>query len=59
MPNQFNIGDVVQLKSGGPKMTVTRINEEQHITTAWFAGSKKESGVFPVEAILIVTEQKK
>lgn len=58
MSNQFNIGDIVQLKSGGSKMTVTRI-QEAHITIAWFAGSKKEDGVFPVEAISIVSEQKK
>ena len=58
MSNQFNLGDIVQLKSGGPKMTVTKIMDK-HIGTAWFAGSKKEDGVFPIESILIINEEKK
>lgn len=58
MPDQFNIGDIVQLKSGGPKMTVTRV-KDKHVETAWFAGSKKESGMFPLEAISIATQQEK
>lgn len=58
MANQFNIGDIVQLKSGGPKMTVTRV-QDKHVSTAWFAGSKKEDGVFPLEAIVIYEEKGK
>lgn len=30
MGNQFKKGDVVQLKSGGPKMTVTEITDESN-----------------------------
>lgn len=54
---KFRIGDIVGLKSGGPKMTVTEVLEE-HVRTAWFAGSKKENGVFPLEAVLIYQEEK-
>lgn len=27
MSDEFNVGDVVQLKSGGPKMTVEKISD--------------------------------
>lgn len=55
MTDKFKIGDIVQLKSGGPKMTVTAVLEEI-VRTAWFAGSKKETGAFPFDAI--ATHQK-
>ncbi|RAU19600.1 DUF2158 domain-containing protein [Nitrincola tibetensis] len=58
MANQFNIGDIVQLKSGGPKMTVTQVRDK-YVSTAWFAGSKKEDGIFPMEAIVIFEEKGK
>ena len=31
----FEIGDVVQLKSGGPEMTVTAVNNNE-VACAWF-----------------------
>lgn len=52
---KFKIGDIVQLKSGGPKMTVTSVGERS-VITAWFAGSKKEAGSFPFEAISLFKE---
>ena len=50
MADKFKIGDIVLLKSGGPKMTVTAVLEKV-VHTAWFAGSKKETGAFPFEAV--------
>ena len=58
MAEKFKIGDIVQLKSGGPKMTVTKVLEEG-VNTAWFAGSKKEAGTFPFEAVMAYQEEKK
>ena len=31
-------GDVVRLKSGGPEMTVSRVNEENEVVCEWFSG---------------------
>lgn len=56
MAEKFKIGDIVQLKSGGPKMTVTHVLEEV-VNTAWFAGNKKEVGVFPFDAVVIYQEE--
>jgi uncharacterized protein YodC (DUF2158 family) len=33
--SEFKIGDVVQLKSGGPKMTVTKVSAEGYLCR-WF-----------------------
>ncbi|MFZ7159657.1 YodC family protein, partial [Avibacterium gallinarum] len=61
--NQFNVGDIVRLKSGGPDMTirtvVRNISEEfiGFYDCQWFAGKKLESGRFPEESLeLIVNE---
>lgn len=55
----FKIGDIVLLKSGGPKMTVTYIpiGEREVVHTSWFAGSKKETGSFPVDALVLVKDE--
>lgn len=58
MANKFKIGDIVQLKSGGPKMTVTAVLEKA-VQTAWFAGSKKEQGAFPFDAVINYPEEVK
>src|SRR5438270_8286492 len=50
----FSVGDTVQLKSGGPDMTVTRIGTaggEPMVWCAWFEGSKDAYGLFPPEAL--------
>lgn len=41
--SSFNPGDIVQLKSGGPKMTVDRLEGESYVHLRWFAGSKMET----------------
>lgn len=58
MASKFKVGDIVQLKSGGPKMTVTEIHDTG-VRTAWFAGSKNEQGYFPFDAIMLPQEDKK
>lgn len=59
MEKNFKIGDIVQLKSGGPKMTVTNILDsgKNIVHTSWFAESKKESGPFPVEALILLKDE--
>jgi len=50
MPDQFKPGDVVMLKSGGPKMTVNAVGEQFggaiRVWCDWFDGTKKLSGNF-------------
>jgi len=59
MATAFKVGDIVQLKSGSPKMTVTLIpsSDKTLVHTSWFAGSKKESGAFPVEALILIKDE--
>jgi uncharacterized protein YodC (DUF2158 family) len=55
---KFKIGDTVQLKSGGPIMTVSGLTddaaENYGVNTAWFAGNGKECNGSFLEAILEV-----
>ena len=53
---KYKTGDVVQLKSGGPKMTVKSSNVSGEIYCQWFAGSKLEAGYFPPESLNRVKE---
>jgi uncharacterized protein YodC (DUF2158 family) len=49
MANEFKPGDVVQMKSGGPKMTVFQIGEqygETKVFCTWLDGSKKHEEAF-------------
>lgn len=60
---EFNPGDIVKLKSGGPEMTV---QEEVNIVSGarsgkywcqWFAGKKLEKGNFPADSIELVHKE--
>lgn len=50
MPDQFKPGDVVMLKSGGPKMTVNAVGDSfggsLKVWCDWFEGSNKLSDAF-------------
>lgn len=66
MAEKFNPGDIVQLKSGGPKMTVTGVRKDsfdqegkEEVHACWFSGSKLENGSFPFEALLHLDEAQK
>jgi uncharacterized protein YodC (DUF2158 family) len=67
MPQEFKVGDTVQLKSGGPNMTVTKLPDPEgfgelgdgEVNCMWFAGAKRERGSFPPEALVPVTDGKK
>ena len=41
----MNVGDVVQLKSGGPHMTITTVNTDQ-VICIWFEKGKQEYSDF-------------
>ena len=59
---EFKTGDLVQLKSGGPTMTVksapddSTYSDEYHCV--WFAGSKLSDGHFLADSLLSVDENK-
>jgi uncharacterized protein YodC (DUF2158 family) len=58
MAEQFKVGDVVKLKSGGPKMTVTQIGEDMSgtmtIWCVWFDGTARIEGTFPFGTVELV-----
>nr|WP_288465769.1 DUF2158 domain-containing protein [uncultured Pseudomonas sp.] len=46
----YGIGDLLQLKSGGPVMAVYRVHDSGMVPAyecQWFAGKKLEKGLFP------------
>lgn len=59
--NEFGVGDVVQLKSGGPHMTISTIDrlsyggDELHAWCDWFiqdkAPWKRETATFPLTSL--------
>ena len=49
---QFQIGDVVYLKSGSPAMTIVNEPLEKQYTVAWIDSKEKENRkVYPYEAL--------
>ncbi|MBV8858305.1 MAG: DUF2158 domain-containing protein [Acidobacteria bacterium] len=54
---QFNEGDLVQLKSGGPVMTVTKATGANSLTCKWFEGSSVHTDYFPPAALRKVPER--
>jgi uncharacterized protein YodC (DUF2158 family) len=54
MSNEFNAGDVVQLKSGGPKMTVSTVGQfsgEIKARCDWFEGTTPKYAMFPLTSL--------
>lgn len=66
MSNQkrFKVGDMVRLKSGGPDMTINEVitnldgEEKGKYRCQWFAGKKLDSGLFPLESLIAVAQEK-
>lgn len=62
MKNQMEIkpGDIVTLKSGGPKMTVEAFYKPDttKFDCAWFKGAEKISGTFSVVALVKASVKK-
>lgn len=56
MASKFSPGDIVQLKSGGPAMTVSKVNDStmigsQAYTCEWFKGASNERAVFQEDTL--------
>jgi uncharacterized protein YodC (DUF2158 family) len=43
---QFEIGDVVRLKSGGPLMTVIKLESDGQVICQWFEKNQPQTGTF-------------
>ena len=59
MADSFKPGDVVSLKSGGPKMTVVELGQQNSklvVRCDWFAGTEVKHGTFPPDSLQIVPE---
>lgn len=46
MADDFKAGDVVMLKSGGPKMTYERLAQEGYGMCMWFEGATRKQESF-------------
>ena len=54
MEQKFEVGDTVQLKSGGPTMTVEVVGErygEETVWCTWFVGTKLQRDTFKPGAL--------
>lgn len=54
MSDEIKVGDVVTLKSGGPSMTVTTVEDYYGTLSAWcvwFDAKKQCNGTFNVQAL--------
>jgi len=47
----FEIGDVVQLRSGGPRMTVHSLVSDGDVVCQWFEGNEVHEEHFPNEVL--------
>lgn len=47
----LKVGDIVQLNSGGPPMTVTQVDPDGEIAVSWFNGAQEECGTFPRQCL--------
>ncbi|MBG5959813.1 YodC family protein [Proteus mirabilis] len=54
--DQFETGDLVKLKSGGPEMTVQGPIGSERIRCQWFAGKKLEHGDFKPDSLSLVLD---
>jgi uncharacterized protein YodC (DUF2158 family) len=60
---ELKVGDVVRLKSGSPKMTITEIgkygySEKEQVKCIWFDANKKCEDLFEKETLEIYTQPK-
>lgn len=51
MEAKFKVGDVVQLKSGGTRMTIEEVDDDQ-VACTWFERKKLERATFIAGALI-------
>lgn len=51
---EFNVGDVVKLRSGGPRMTVKHPTNVS-VKAQWFDESRLQEGLFSPDSLELVT----
>ncbi len=56
---EYAVGEVVQLVSGGPEMAVRLQSSDGDVYCQWFAGKKLEKGTFPPESLRRVEQESK
>ncbi|WP_250477291.1 MULTISPECIES: YodC family protein [unclassified Caballeronia] len=54
---EFNTGDVVQLVSRGPEMSVKTQHSGGEYNCQWFAGKKLEDGWFPGASLKLIKKR--
>ena len=62
MAAKFKPGDIVQLKSGGPAMTISKLHEGNasfSYTCEWFKGASNERAVFGEDTLQTFVAPKK
>lgn len=50
--NKLELGQVVRLKSGGPRMTITYDQGDNSYTCTWFLAGKPQMAVFNANALI-------
>jgi uncharacterized protein YodC (DUF2158 family) len=59
MARDFEVGQVVKLKSGGPKMTIEEIDDygsgHPQASCVWFEGDKRKSSIFEFQTLEVVS----
>ncbi|HTS43100.1 MAG TPA: DUF2158 domain-containing protein [Puia sp.] len=56
MSDKLRPGDIVQLKSGGPKMTLMYEDANENWVAEWFSGNDLKRAAFDAEMIVRVDE---
>ena len=49
---QFDIADIVKLKSGGPPMTIESVNTEGKVYCVWFVEGEVQAALFAPETLI-------
>lgn len=53
MAKQFQVGDIVALRSGGPEMTVkSPVDIDGDVRCMWFDGRALQENAFPAETLI-------
>ena len=55
--DELEVGDVVKLKSGGPKMTIKWVEPSSIANCQWFLGDTLKDGNFSLASLQKVTEE--